>query len=324
VTDSDIEQAKRRILERVADGSLGPSEAAEQLAALAADAAGTSGPGHEVPTGDSGSPGGSAGASSPAPAAAGAAHEIKIRSSFRAVEIIGDPTVREAVAEGRHVAHHEGDVLVIDGGGFDLEDEDDDEGEDWFRFQRGAGYRRMGLRLRSGGATLQVRMNPDLALDAKVEAGPLTIKQVHGPIRARVAAGPLKLDDFEGPIDLHVAAGPIKARGNLDHGESRIQCEAGSVHLHLTHGSSVRVKAAATLGKVNLFGQRDRDRDRERFRDRGEPSEFHWEDFAGPGVGRMLGDVLGKLGGNHEATIGGGEGTLEVEVSMGAVHIDAD
>jgi hypothetical protein len=90
--------------------------------------------------------------------------------------------------------------------------------------------------------------------------------------------------------------------------------------VHLTHGSSVRVKAAATLGKVNLFGERERDRDHDRGRNR----DFHWEDLAGPGINRVLGDVLGKLGGNHEATIGGGEGTLDVEVSMGAVHLSAD
>jgi hypothetical protein len=30
------------------------------------------------------------------------------------------------------------------------------------------------------------------------------------------------------------------------------------------------------------------------------------------------------MGGSHEATIGGGAGTLDVEVSMGAVNISAD
>jgi hypothetical protein len=306
VTDDD--NAKHQILRRVADGSLSPSEAAEQLAAL-----------EEGPTGETvQGEGPGAGAPppwAPVPGPATTTREVKIRGTFRAVEIIGDPSVHEATAEGRHVAHHEGDTLVIDGGGFDLDDDDDDDDGDWFRFNRAQSYRRVGMRIRSTGA-LQIRMNPDLALDAKVEAGPLTIRHVHGPIKARVSAGPLKIEEFEGPLNLHVAAGPIKARGTLDHGDSRIQCEAGSVNLHLTHGSSVRVKANATLGKVHLFGRRDRDRDENR--------EFHWEDFTGPGVGRVLGDVLGKLGDNHEATIGAGEGTLEVEVAMGAVHLSAD
>ncbi len=299
------EDAKRKILERVADGSLAPSEAAEQLAALDA--------GESAPEPPRTEP------SEAAPVTASAVREVRIRGTFRAVDVIGDPSVTEAVAEGRHAAHHEGDTLVIDGGGLELDDEDDDF--DWFRFTRGRGYRRMGMRLRSE-ASLQVRMNPALALDAKVEAGPLTIRQVHGEIRARVAAGPLKIEDFEGPLDLHVSAGPIKASGQLTDGDSRIQCEAGSVHLHLTEGSSVRIKAAATLGKVNLLGAGDRDRDRDR--GRGRDRDWHWEDLAGPGVGRVVTDVLGKLGGNHEATIGGGEGTLEVEVAMGAVHISAD
>jgi hypothetical protein len=315
---SDENDAKRKILERVADGSLSPSEAAEQLAALDADFA-PSGAGD--PTGpSSGDPGDVAGAPTKAPAAAtGPVREIKIRGTFRAVEVIGDPSVHEATVDGRHAAHHEGDTLVIDGGMIDFdEDDEDDDDFDWFRFTRGRGYRRMGVRIRNG-AALQVRMNPDLALDAKVEAGPLTIRQVHGPIKARVAAGPLKIEEFEGPLDLHVAAGPIKARGTLTDGESHIHCEAGSVNIHLTRDSSVRVKAAATLGKVNLLGDhRDRERGRDRDRD------WHWEDLAGPGVNKIIGEVLGKMGGSHEATIGGGAGTLDVEVSMGAVNISAD
>ena len=304
---TDIDDAKRRILEQVAEGSLTPSEAAEQLATI--NHAGETSAAEEADVAPS--------YEAPVATDRGPIETIKVRGTFRAVEIIGDPSVREAVADGRHSAHHEGDTLVIDAGTLDLDDDDEDDEDDWFRFTRGRaiGYRRMGMRLRSG-AALQVRMNPDLALDAKVEAGPLNIKQVHGPIKARVNAGPLKIDDFEGPLDLHVAAGPIKARGRLDHGESAIQCEAGSVKIELTDDSSVRVKATATLGKVHLFGRRhDRDRD---------SRDWHWEDLAGPGVNRIVGDVLGKLGGSHEATIGAGEGTLDVEVAMGAVHISAD
>jgi hypothetical protein len=307
---SDIEDAKRRILEQVAEGSLSPSEAAERLAAL--NHTGEAGPAPDADTEPARTYERTVAASGPS-----SVETIKVRGTFRAVEIIGDPSVRDAVADGGHSARHEGDTLVIEAGTLEFDDDDDDD-DDWFRFASGRaiGYRRrVGMRLRSG-AALQVRMNPDLALDAKVEAGPLTIKQVHGPIKARVSAGPLKIDEFEGPIDLHVAAGPIKARGRLDRGESAIQCEAGSVNIQLSEDSSVRVKATATLGKVHLFGRRhDRDRD-----DR----EWHWEDLAGPGVNRIVGDVLGKLGGSHEATIGAGEGTLDVEVAMGAVHISTE
>lgn len=294
------DDAKRKILERVADGSLSPTEGAEQIAAI------DNPPPEPEPNAE------------PAPLPHGAIRTIKIRGTFRAVEVIGDPSVREAVGTGRHIARHEGDTLVIDGG-LDLDDEDDDDDDDWFRFNR-RNYRRVGIRIRSE-AALQVRMNPDLELDAKLEAGPLTIKNVRGPVKARVSAGPLKIEGFESPIDLHVSAGPIKARGHLEYGESHVQCEAGSVHLHLDDDSSVRVKANATLGKVHLFGERERDRasDRDRDRDR----DWHWEDIAGAGVSRIVGNVLGNLGDNTEATIGGGQGTLDVEVAMGAVHISA-
>jgi hypothetical protein len=297
------EDAKRKILERVADGSLSPTEAAEQIAAL--DAPPQAAPEPEVPT--------------PTRAAeSGPIRTIKVRGTFRAVDVIGDPSVREAIGTGRHEARVEGDALVIDGG-LDIDDFADEDDDDWFRFSRRS-YRRVGVRLRNE-AALQIRMNPDLELDAKLEAGPLTIRDVRGPIKARVAAGPLKIEGFESPLDLHVSAGPIKARGSLDHGESHVQCEAGSVNFQLDESSSVRVKASATLGKVHLFGRSERDRDHDR--DRGRGRDFHWEDLAGSGVSRIVGNVLGGLGDTHEATIGAGEGTLEVEVAMGAVHISA-
>jgi hypothetical protein len=315
------EDAKRRILQRVADGSLSPTDAANQLAALEADD-------QAAASGD-----GAAGTATDAPrpepvysSGPSAIANIKVVGTFRAVEIVGDPDVAEAVAEGRHVvARREGDTLVIDGG-VSGDDDDDIDDDDWFTFGRrqvrgfafgGPGGRRRFAHFgASTGGVLHVRMNPQLSLDAKVEAGPLTINDVHGPIRARVAAGPLKINGFESPIDLHVAAGPIKARGVLDHGESRIQCEAGSVNLQLDDDASVQVKATATLGKVNMpggGGSRRRWDDDER--------SIHWEDFASGGVGRALGDVLGKLGDTREMTFGTGEGRLEIEVSMGAVNV---
>jgi hypothetical protein len=139
-----------------------------------------------------------------------------------------------------------------------------------------------------------VRMHPSLALEATVSAGSLTVRRVHGPITATVAAGSAKIDDFEGPITLAVSAGSVSARGRLTWGQSRIDCDAGSVSLLLARGSSVSIRARSDLGKISLPGGHSTD-----------------------GRGWLL-------GGTSEATVGGGEATLDVRVNMGGVSVNVD
>src|SRR5687768_11945680 len=109
---SDDEDARRRILSAVADGTLSPQEAADRLHAL-------DHPDEEQPDPEP----------SPVPPrpTGDAPLRVRVQASARKVEIIGDPSVREAVAEGRHEAWHDGDTLVIEG------EWDHDELRDEFR-----------------------------------------------------------------------------------------------------------------------------------------------------------------------------------------------
>ncbi len=133
-------------------------------------------------------------------------------------------------------------------------------------------------------------MNPDLALELDTQAGSVRIRDVHGPIQARVQAGSLTIDGFRGPLDLSVQAGSLRGTGVLDAGLSRINCEAGSVRLNLERGSSVRVRARSTLGKVSMGDT----------------------------------DTVSIGGGAQELVIGDGKGTLEVDATMGSVRITGD
>jgi hypothetical protein len=259
---------RRAILSAVADGSLSPQEAAERLHALAHP--------DEAPAAEP--------AVTPPPAGGEGVVRVRVEASARKVEIIGDPGVREAIADGRHEAWRDGDTLVIDGE-WHSESEREMFGRG-FSFERGRAAVMIGIKQRS----LVVRMNPELALEARVEAGSLTTTGVRGPIRAHVAAGSARLNGFEGPLDVEVAAGGFKGRGRLDRGDSRVRCDAGSVELHLQLGSSVRITGEAHLGKVDVLGHRS----------------------------------TGLLNDEATATIGAGAATLDIECNLGSVKVSAD
>ncbi|HVV38580.1 MAG TPA: hypothetical protein VHC63_18375 [Acidimicrobiales bacterium] len=321
------DEARRKILEKVAAGQMDPGDAADALAAL--DRA--------TPDDAPGEPASAAESAPPADAATERVvgrrvRVVRVDANFRPVEIVGDEGVQEAVAEGTHRIRWEGDTLVIDGAtGFD-DDEgwDDDDSHDfgeWFR-TRGP---RMARSVRFSGQSpaeyrpkpLRVRMNPDVELDARVEAGPLRIVRVKAPIKARVAAGPLKIEGFESPLDVRVAAGKVDATGRIDHGDSTIDCDAGKVRLHLTHGSHARVSASATLGKVDFGGRK------------GKTKRDYFEDVRAHGIRGDLGD-LSALGDRissilnnafsdeHEVVVGRGTATVDIRVSMGAADITFD
>ena len=200
---------RREILSRVAAGTISPEEAAAQLEGLA-----------QEPSPD-------------------AIQRVRIERQFGSVDIVGDPAVRDAVAEGPHRARIHGDAMVIES--------EPDDGAGGFAFGLPFG-RRFGM------DRLLVRMNPQLALDLELQAGNCRVRGVTGPIKAEVQAGSATIDGFVSPLELSVQAGSVRATGRLRSGESTISCEAGSVALHLERGSSVRITADSALGKVSLPG----------------------------------------------------------------------
>lgn len=269
--DTDLDARRRAILEQVADGTLSASEAAERLAAFEAEERGEPHRQDSGPTGRDSPP----------------ARTVRIEATLRGVAVIGDPAVAEAVAEGPHLARREGDVLVIESR------LDRDWGSSGFAFSR-VGPHGMRVRTGPGRRDLVVRINPDLALEASVDAGSLSVKGVTGSIGARVSAGAARVDGFAAPLDVEVVAGSFKGRGVLNTGDSHIRCEAGAVRLHLERGSSVAVTTESSLGKVRV----------------------------GEGVGATTAGSL--LSDSRSTVIGGGAGNLEIEVSMGSLRLTSD
>ncbi len=218
---------------------------------------------------------------------------VRVVASARVVRVVGDAAVREAVADGPHELRREGDTLVVSG-------ETDDEGDGSF-VSSGPGWR-VRARVDNGPRTLTVRMHPDLALDAEVSAGSLDVRGVRGPIRGELAAATVRIAGFAGPLDLDASAGRIDASGVLDGGSSRVRCQAGRLTLRLEHGSSVRIAGRATVGKMVLPGDET-------------------TNAAGRSAARA---GRRRLGDERQVVVGGGLGTLDVEVNTGTAVIRAD
>jgi hypothetical protein len=206
---------------------------------------------------------------------------VRVASAIGSAEIVGDRSVAYAVADGPHRVRQDGDTMVIEHGPFD---------EDHFTFSRGDRSARINS-MDLGHRKLKVRMNPDLALTAQLNAGSLRIEGVHGAITGEVLAGSCRISDFASPMNLSIQAGNLSASGRLTEGVSKVRCEMGNVIINLEKGSSVRVTARTTMGKVAVDSGG------------GEPIN------------------LGQSG--KDVTIGSGAGSLEIECTMGNVRVSA-
>jgi SHOCT-like protein len=217
---------RREILNQVASGTITAEEGAARLEAL-----------ESTPTGEA--------TPSPAPAANTGIRQVTVNSRFGNTEIVGDPTVATAVADGPHRARQEGDSMVIDQSLL--------SGETTFEFNRS----RISIPGFSSRDKLVVRMNPALALRTRVQAGNVEIRGVKGPVTSDVQAGNCIVDGFAGPVNLTVSAGNLEASGRLDGGSSAIRCQMGEVKVRLDRTSNVRISAHTTLGQVDIDGARD-------------------------------------------------------------------
>lgn len=258
---------QREIINQVAAGTISAEEGAARLESLDSVAA-------TRPA----SPGAVAGAVS----TIAGVRKVRVTSAIGSAEIVGDPSVAYAVAEGPHRARQDGDTMVIEQG---LLDEND-------HFTFGDANRHALINtVDFGRRKLRVRMNPELALSAHVNAGSLRIEGVHGPISGEVLAGSCRISDFASTLDFSTQAGNLSASGRLAGGTSKVRCEMGNVTINLEQGSSVKVTARSTLGKVAVD------------RGGGEPI------------------ILGQSG--KDVTVGSGAGTLDIECTMGNVRVSA-
>src|SRR5258708_19856824 len=131
----------REIANPVASGTIPPQEGAPRLEGLEA---------------------GPSPVTTPTPSAG--PKQVKVVSRLGNTEVIGDPSVSYAVADGPHRIRQDGDTMLIEQSGF---------GDDSFEFIRRAHP------ANAFAQTLTIRMNPTVPLMARVQAGNVRIDGIH-------------------------------------------------------------------------------------------------------------------------------------------------
>jgi hypothetical protein len=259
---------KEEVLKRVAAGELTPEEALVLLDELDAPARVST----EKIVPEYGAP------IHPAPGL----QRLKVRSSYRSLEIVADPQVAQAMATGEHSVQLQDGVMVITTPG----PLDSDSETPLFSFStlpRTLNWIRS-WRERQ----VRIRVNPAIPVELELTGVELTIAGLSGGLTARINASAVKVDQIAGAIDVQTFSSSLK--GNvIIKGDSQFVCESSSVRLTLAAGSSARVEATGRMGRLSL------------------------PDDAGSGA---------RDGETRRFSVGGGENLLTVESVMSSVAID--
>lgn len=245
------------ILQAVADGAMTPEEASAAIEELRRQGA------QVIPTD------------------ATPVQRIIIKGGAARLVVIGDPNVREAVAEGPHKMVREGDALLVT--------TNMAEGEFSTEAPRSALMNWLSGVVDRVGATLTVRVNPYLPLQVLVVGGALDLTGVRAGAAIGVEAGAAKVEASSGPLTLDVISGSARVDWTFT-GESRVNVDMGSANVTVRPDSDVTIVGEATLGQAVVK--------------------------AHDGIRKAAGDMA-----TEPVVVGAGTGSLRAVTRMGSVQV---
>lgn len=205
------------ILQAVADGTMTPDEGSAAIEELRRQGA------QIVPTDET------------------PVQRIIVKGGAARVVVIGDPAVREAVAEGPHKMVREGDALLVS--------TNMAEGDFSAEAPKSALLSWLSGVVDRVGATLTVRVNPYLPVQVLVVGGALDLTGLRAGAAIGVEAGAAKIEDSVGPLALDVISGSARVDWTFT-GESLVNVDMGSANITVRPESDVTITCEATLGQA--------------------------------------------------------------------------
>jgi hypothetical protein len=179
---------------------------------------------------------------------------IRLKTSYRSVQLLADPTVAQIHVLGGHSIQHQGPALVITTAGPLDDDENerpDQRSEHSGRFSFSDLPKTIAWARSWREHQLTIRVNPALILDLDVTGADVKAIGFAGGLRARLVASSLRGDKLHGPLDVEAISSSVKVTG-VPTGDSRINCESSSVRLSLATGADLKIIATNRMGRLVL------------------------------------------------------------------------
>jgi hypothetical protein len=180
---------------------------------------------------------------------------IRLKTSYRSVQVLTDPTVAQLHVQGKHEIRRDGSTLVVTTAG-PLDDDESAPG-DHARVPSGGRFSFNDLPRTVAWARswrdhqLTVRVNPALAVELDVTGTDLKLSGLSAGLRAHLVASSLKAEKMRCQVDIESISSSVKLTA-IPTGDSRLYCESSSVRLSLPAGSDLTISASNRMGRLAL------------------------------------------------------------------------
>jgi hypothetical protein len=182
---------------------------------------------------------------------------IRLKTSYRSVQIYADPSVAQIHVSGPHSIRQEGSALVVSTSG-PLDDDEQDQASagrspsaTGGRFSFSTLPKTIAWARSWRDHQLTVRVNPALAVELDATGADVKASGLDSGLRAHFVASSFKADKLRGVLDIEALSSSIKVSG-IPTGNSRLYCESSSARLTLRAGADLKITATNRMGRLVL------------------------------------------------------------------------
>jgi hypothetical protein len=185
---------------------------------------------------------------------------IRLKTSYRSIQISTDPTVAQIHITGAHAIQRSGSTLLVTTTG-PLDDDERAAGGDRAGTPLGGRFSFNDLPRTIAWARswrdhqLTVRVNPALALDLDLTGADVKLSGLQAGLHAHLVASSFKADRMRCEFDVEAVSSSVKLTA-IPTGNSRIYCESSSVRLSLPTGADLKITGNNRMSRLSLPDQR--------------------------------------------------------------------
>jgi hypothetical protein len=188
------------------------------------------------------------------PPVTGTITAVRVLGSYRAVQVVADPTVAQLYVTGSHRISQEGSTLIVSGTG-PLDEPSAEHANRPGNLFGGFSFSDLPKTISWARSwkehQLLIRVNPELLVELETTGAEVKLTGLAGGVRARVVASSLKGEKLRGRLDLEAVSSSVKLSA-VPTGESRLYAESSSARFTLLEGSDLRIEGTNRMGRLQL------------------------------------------------------------------------